>query len=101
MSRAISTRSVPVKRTKAVPSARARSSSSWSGTVPRMSYALKTVSRDVATGGSPYWPVVHPPGGVATNAGQVAQHVDGRGRDAHGRRAGGGERHRHRNHLQP
>src|SRR3954454_1408056 len=36
--------------TNAAPTARARSSSTWSGTIPRTSYALKTAARDSALG---------------------------------------------------
>ena len=45
MSRATSSRGAPVKRATATPMARNWSALSWSGTTPRMSYALKTSER--------------------------------------------------------
>ena len=50
MSRPIRMRGAPVKRAKAAPTARAMDASSWSGTTPRMSYALKIWDRSTVTG---------------------------------------------------
>ena len=53
MSRPTSTRSGAAKEAKATPRARAMRASSWSGTVPRMSYALTIGSRGVMTVANP------------------------------------------------
>src|SRR5687767_6488675 len=53
MSRATRTRGAAAKRAKAAPTARHIEASNWSGTVPRMSYALKTRSSEGMSKGQP------------------------------------------------
>src|SRR5262245_46826569 len=80
------------KRVKAEPMRRARSASSWSGTVPRMSYALKMASRpgigrtllDHFVGSAPSKPA---------DARQVGDQAQAVAHDVH--RRAGGVRHLH------
>src|SRR5690242_4408052 len=88
MSRATSTVGAPAKRANAAPTARHNGPSIWSGTVPRMSYALKTASRspigrsnlvplDAGAAGRGLGQLVLPFAGPAPDAEEIA-HEPGR-----------------------
>src|SRR5687768_4202866 len=122
MSRATRMRAARVKRAKAAPTARHNEASSCSGTVPRMSYALKTVSSEGMSAAQPSgvpsdqarsgggFPgssteiphqndsrrrVVGAAGGEAADAEDVPQHAQRVASDPHARLRGVGQLDRH------